>query len=60
MDRPPFEKRASTRTPEPDCPTCNSPKPTVTLRTPFVVYYRCEKCGEIWNVIKPGMVGDPT
>jgi hypothetical protein len=59
MERPPTERRSPTRKRDPDCPTCNSPLPTVTLRTPFVIYYHCEKCGEIWTLAKPGIGNKP-
>jgi hypothetical protein len=59
MDTRLFEKRSPKRMPDPDCPTCKLPDPMVTVRTAFVVYYRCGQCGEVWNVTKPGAMGEP-
>ena len=33
------------------CPACGSPLLTTTAKSPGVdTYWRCEKCGEVWNV----------
>ena len=40
-------------------PTLQLPLPTVTLRTPVVICYRCDKCGESWTVGKPGFSSAP-
>jgi hypothetical protein len=45
--------RAPTRLPDPKCPRYSEPDPVATLRTDFVVYFRCEDCGEIWAMDKP-------
>jgi hypothetical protein len=45
--------RAPTRLPDPKCPLCGEPDPVGTLRTEFVVYFRCDNCGEIWVLDKP-------
>ena len=35
----------------PACPACTSPSVTTTARHPNAdTYWRCERCGEIWNV----------
>jgi transposase-like protein len=57
MDRQPLERRSATRLTEPVCPSCGRSHPAVTVRTDFVVYYRCDACGEIWVLEKPGALG---
>ena len=57
--RAPTERRSPARPRDPDCPNCNSPLPTVTLRTAIVICYRCDKCGEIWTLGKPGISSAP-
>jgi predicted Zn finger-like uncharacterized protein len=33
------------------CPACKSSAITTTAKSPDVsAYWRCEKCGEVWNV----------
>jgi predicted Zn finger-like uncharacterized protein len=33
------------------CPACTSSAITTTAKSPDVnAYWRCEKCGEVWNV----------
>lgn len=35
----------------PPCPACNSESVTTTAKRPDVdSYWRCERCGEIWNI----------
>jgi transposase-like protein len=35
----------------PRCPECKSPSVTTTAKHPDVdSYWRCERCGEVWNV----------
>jgi hypothetical protein len=46
--------RTSARLPEPKaCPSCRSHGPKPAVRTLYVVYYRCDECGEIWCLDKP-------
>jgi hypothetical protein len=48
-----IDLRAPTRLREPPCPSCRAHGPKPTVRTLYVVYYRCEECGEIWCEDKP-------
>ena len=48
--------RAPTCRLEPPCPSCHSHGPKPTVRTLYVVYYRCDACGEIWCLDKPVLV----
>jgi hypothetical protein len=50
----PYERRAATRRPNPPCPYCAATAVNVTVRTVYVYYLRCEACGEVWHVPKPG------
>jgi predicted RNA-binding Zn-ribbon protein involved in translation (DUF1610 family) len=45
--------RGPTHLPELPCPSCRSYGRKPTLRRLYVVYYRCDQCGEIWCVDKP-------
>jgi hypothetical protein len=38
----------------PLCEVCGQTNPRVTVRTAWVLYLRCEYCGAVWNVPKPG------
>ena len=41
---------ATTNTPE-ACPACRSPLVTTTEKHPDInTYWRCQRCGEVWNV----------
>ena len=58
MDRPPFDQRSRERLDVAIlCPKCRSADVSVASRTPYVVYFRCTQCGEIWSVAKPGIAG---
>jgi transposase-like protein len=46
------ERRSPERPPEPSCPVCQSEHVQRTVRTDFVVYYRCEDCAEVWVLEK--------
>jgi transposase-like protein len=36
---------------QPTCPACRSSSVTTTAKRPDVSsYWRCERCGEVWNV----------
>jgi transposase-like protein len=38
------------------CPACQSSAITTTAKGPDVnAYWRCEKCGEVWNVSRRGV-----
>jgi len=57
MSRPVVRNlRAPTRFPDPNCPRCGKSDPVATLRTSFVVYFRCDHCSEVWAVDKPGVI----
>ena len=44
------DRRTPNRLPDdPQCAGCAQRVARVTLRTSFVVYYRCDTCGDIWN-----------
>ncbi len=48
-----FHESAPGRTNErsPVCPACTSPSVTTTAKRPGAdTYWRCEECGEVWNV----------
>jgi hypothetical protein len=51
--------RASTCLAERPCPSCHSHGPKPTVRTLYVVYCRCDACGEIWCLDKPVLVPEP-
>jgi uncharacterized Zn finger protein len=38
----------------PPCSTCGHDPCRVTLRTDYYLYLRCEQCGSVWSVTKPG------
>jgi hypothetical protein len=38
----------------PRCEVCGQASTRVTVRTAWVLYLRCECCGAVWNVPKPG------
>lgn len=38
----------------PACSACRHDGPRVTVRTDYVLYLRCEHCGAVWSVPKPG------
>ena len=38
----------------PTCSVCGQDDTRVTLRTDYVLYLRCDRCGSIWSVPKPG------
>ena len=58
MDRTPFDQRSRERLDVAIlCPKCQSADVSVASRTPYVVYFRCTQCGEIWSVAKPGIAG---
>jgi transposase-like protein len=45
-----FESAGTTTSP-PACPACRSASVTTTAKNPDVdSYWRCERCGEIWNI----------
>ena len=33
----------------PHCPICRHDETQAALRTPFVQYYRCPRCGYVWS-----------
>ena len=38
----------------PTCSECGHDDSRVTVRTDYVVYFRCEYCLRVWSVPKPG------
>jgi hypothetical protein len=38
----------------PACSVCKHEDPRVTVRTDYVLYLRCDHCGSVWSVPKPG------
>jgi len=49
----PSERRLNRLIPPP-CAECKEDDTRVTLRTEYVIYCRCAKCGAVWSVPKPG------
>jgi hypothetical protein len=49
----PGERRMNRLKPPP-CSTCGQDHCRVTLRTDYYLYLRCEQCGSVWSVTKPG------
>jgi len=47
------DQRSPERQPDPPCARCHASDPMCTLRTTFVIYYRCAQCGAIWTREKP-------
>ena len=47
------DRRLDRLTP-PRCDVCGQASTHVTVRTDWVLYLRCEYCGAVWNVPKPG------
>lgn len=48
-----FDRSNSARMPNspPACPACKSSAVTTTAKHPDVdSYWRCERCGEVWNI----------
>ena len=50
----PAERRLNRLEPPP-CPDCRHEDTRVTLRTGYVIYFRCARCASIWSVPKPGL-----
>jgi hypothetical protein len=46
--------RRRNRLPAQSCAACGHDDTRVTLRTDYVVYFRCERCAAVWNLPKPG------
>ncbi|MGH9721576.1 MAG: hypothetical protein ACRD8O_15305 [Bryobacteraceae bacterium] len=55
IPQPALDRRASTRPPVPSCPLCNAPPEMVllTARTAYLLYFKCSKCGGVWQGEKP-------
>ena len=49
----PGERRRNRLKPPP-CSACDRDETSVAVRTDYVLYLRCEHCGAVWNVPKPG------
>jgi hypothetical protein len=52
---PALDRRSNTRPADPPCPTCHaSPEEArVTIRTSFLMYFKCGKCGDVWQAKIP-------
>ena len=46
--------RRRNRLKPPPCAACGHDDTRVTVRTDYVLYYRCEHCAAVWNAPKPG------
>jgi hypothetical protein len=44
------DRRSPNRLAVTACPRCHDALTSVTLRTPYVLYCRCQSCGEIWSM----------
>jgi hypothetical protein len=54
LDPSSFDRRSRFRQADPPCPTCTtSAMMRATLRTPHVIYFRCQVCGEVLSLDKP-------
>jgi len=55
IPNPALNRRDSTRPPDQSCPLCNAPPEMVflTMRTTFLLYFKCTECGGVWQVEKP-------
>ena len=56
MDPPPHsvERRVQPRFKAPICRYCDSPDTVVlTARVADVLYIRCQRCAEMWGVVRP-------
>jgi hypothetical protein len=49
----PGERRWNRLKPPP-CPVCGHDATRVTLRSDYVLYFRCEHCAGVWSTPKPG------
>jgi hypothetical protein len=49
----PGERRRNRLTPPP-CSACGGNRTHVASRTDYYLYVRCEECGSVWSVPKPG------
>lgn len=54
--RPPADRRQHRLVLLP-CTACGQDDLRVLLRTPYVLYVRCEHCAAVWTVAKPGQEG---
>jgi hypothetical protein len=50
-----FDRRSRTRPPDPSCRACRATPDLVhvTVRTAGRLYFRCDKCGEVWDIATP-------
>jgi rubredoxin len=51
----PPDRRSSERQPNPACPTCRTDgeKVQVTVRTGYLLFFKCSDCGRVWQREKP-------
>jgi hypothetical protein len=49
----PSERRRNRLKP-PSCSACGHDDSRVTLRTDYVLYFRCAHCAAVWSTPKPG------
>ena len=53
QSRSPSERRRNRLKP-PSCSACGHDDTRVTVRTDYVLYFRCEQCAAVWCAAKPG------
>lgn len=54
-------RSSTTETPPPMCPSCRSTAAVTTAAKPDAdSYWRCTKCGEVWNVARTDRHGART
>jgi hypothetical protein len=51
---PPPADRRQRRVEIERCTKCGDADPQVLLRTPYLLYVRCQQCAALWTVWKPG------
>ena len=49
------DRRGRTRPPDPPCPRCgpDEQRPRVTIRLPYRVFFKCDRCLSVWTLEVP-------
>jgi uncharacterized Zn finger protein len=52
-----YDRRSPNRAADPPCPKCaESQQARAVVRTDYVVYFRCARCGQTWILPKPAFL----